>query len=113
MLRSPSQKNLLDKRTIKEMKFDDPDSCFSQCGPGLSRLWPFQGDPCQVIQSGSGHKILVVDPTDETDPVPSSDEKDIIKHPNNIPNNILNVRETPDGELCKDSSSKSLPNKVC
>ena len=81
------------------MKSDDQDCCFSQCGPGLSRLWPFQGDPCQVLKFESDPKILVVDQSDKANQENQADKKQLEEK-----SNILKVREKSESELYKEAS---------
>ena len=99
ILKSSSQYNWWKREQTNKMKSGDQDCCFSQCGPGLSRLWPFQGDPCQVLKFESDPKILVVDQSDKANQENQADKKQLEEK-----SNILKVREKSGSELYKEAS---------
>ena len=76
------------------MKSDDGDCCFSQCGPGLARLWPFKGDHEKVTSVGTEQE------NDDNINIPDNDVK------------TISVKEKCDTSLNQEDLKSKMVHKV-
>ena len=86
---SVGQENKQKQFSVGGMKFEDTDCCFSQCTPALGRLWPFQGDPCQVTKTKTDDKVLADEALNDNEGLKCQEKS---KTPENHVN-VITVRE--------------------